>query len=56
MHKEPKPMREIHEIREKLHEENKNLSHKERIAKIHKEAQEAIRKYGLRLRKTSEAG
>ena len=53
MYKEPKPMREIHEIREKLYEENKNLSHKEHIAKVHREAEAAIKKYGLKLKKAS---
>lgn len=53
MYKEPKPMREIHEIREKLYEENKGLSHKEHIAKIHKEAEEAIKKYGIKLKRPS---
>ncbi|MBU0693871.1 MAG: hypothetical protein KKC11_04305 [Candidatus Omnitrophica bacterium] len=50
MYKEPKPMREIHEIQERLYEEEKDLSAKERIAKIHKEAQELINKYGLKFR------
>lgn len=53
MYKEPRPMREIHEIQEKLYEEEKGLSAKERIAKIHKEAQEAIKKYGIKLKRPS---
>jgi hypothetical protein len=48
MYKEPRPMREIHEIQERLYEEEKNLSSKERIAKIHKEAAELIKKYNLK--------
>jgi len=53
MYKEPKPMREIHAIQEKLYDEEKGLSDKERIAKIHKEAEELIKKYGLKFRATS---
>lgn len=53
MYKEPKAMREIHEIREKLYEEEKNLSAKELIAKIHKEAEEVKKKYGLKFKKPS---
>ncbi|MCB4792743.1 MAG: hypothetical protein LHV68_12785 [Elusimicrobia bacterium] len=49
-YKEPESMREIHEIRLKLHEEEKNLSIEEKIAKIHKEAQEAIKKYGIKFK------
>lgn len=51
MSQEPKTMREIHEIRERLYEEEKNLTVKERISKIKKEAKAAIEKYGLKLRK-----
>ena len=50
MHREPKPMREIHEIQERLYEEEKGLSSKERIAKIRKEAQQLIDKYGLKFK------
>ncbi len=50
MREEPKPMREIHEIREKLNKENKNLSHREHIAKVHREAEEFQKKYGLTFR------
>lgn len=56
MYNEPKPMREIHEIQERLYEEEKNLSAKDRIAKIHKEAQELINKYGLKLKIRTHAG
>ena len=47
MYNEPKTMKEIHEIQERLYEEEKNLSYKDRIEKIHREAQELINKYGL---------
>lgn len=53
MYEEPVPMREIHEIRERLYEECKSLSHKEHIAKIHKEAEEAIKKYNIKLKQSS---
>jgi len=51
MCKEPRPMREIHEIQERLYEEEKHLTPKERIAKIHREAQEVKKRLGLNLRK-----
>ena len=47
---EPKAMREIHEIRECLYQEEKDLSNRELITKIHREAQECIKRYGLRLK------
>ncbi|MCG2711486.1 MAG: hypothetical protein L6416_04075 [Candidatus Omnitrophica bacterium] len=53
MYKEPRPMREIHEIQERLYEEEKNLSSKERLAKIHREAQEVIKKYNLKIGKVT---
>lgn len=51
MYKEPKPMREIHEIQERLHRRWKNMSDKEVIADIHKGAEECIKKYNLKLKK-----
>ncbi|MFA4888436.1 MAG: hypothetical protein WC628_02525 [Candidatus Omnitrophota bacterium] len=53
MLKEPRPMREIHEIQEKLYEERKKMSSEEKIAAIHLEAEEAEKKFGLTLRKVS---
>lgn len=50
MNKEPEPMRKIHEIRINLYEENKDLSHQEHIAKVHKETEEIIKKYRLKVR------
>ena len=50
MYKEPEAMREIHEIRLKLHEEEKNLSMKEKLEKTHREAQEIIKKYGIKFK------
>lgn len=51
MYKEPNAMREIHEIRRRLYEEEKNLSTEELVAKIHRESEEAIKKYGLNFKK-----
>jgi len=53
MYKEHRPMREIHEIQEKIYEEEENLTKKERLQRLHKEAEEAKKKYGLRLRVVS---
>jgi hypothetical protein len=53
MYQEPEPMKEIHAIREKLYEENKSLSHREHIVKIHKEAEDAIKKYGIKVKRAS---
>ena len=50
---EPMPMREIHEIREKIYEEEKNLSNQERLRKIHAEAARFIEKYGLKFKAPS---
>ncbi len=48
--KETEAMREIHEIRERLYEEEKGLSVTEKIAKIKRESREATEKYGLKFR------
>ncbi len=50
MYKEPKTMKEIHDIQKRLYEEEKGLSSEERIAKIHREAQKAISKYKLKFK------
>lgn len=46
---EPKPMREIHEIQEKIYEEQKRLSIKEKVEAVHREAKESLKKRGLNL-------
>jgi hypothetical protein len=51
MYREPVPMQEIHRIRERIYEEEKNLSSEEKVAKIKREASEAIKKYGLNFKK-----
>ncbi|MFH1317761.1 MAG: hypothetical protein ABIH71_01930 [Candidatus Omnitrophota bacterium] len=51
MHRESEPMRKLHKIREKLYKEEKNLSSKERIVKAHREAEEFIKKYGIKIKR-----
>ena len=53
--KEPKPMREVHEWRRKIYEEDKFLSPKQRVEKTRRIAEEAIRRYGLKFRRTDKA-
>ena len=48
--KEPQPMREIHEVQEKIYEDEKNLSIDERLAKRHREVNEFIKKSGLKFK------
>jgi hypothetical protein len=48
MHKEPKPMREIHQIQERLSSKEKGLSSHERITMLREEAAEIMKKYGLK--------
>jgi len=55
MYKEPKPMREIHQIQEGFFEKEKNLSSRERIRKLNKEAKGIIKKYGLKIKSSSKA-
>jgi hypothetical protein len=55
MYKEPKPMREIHEIQERLHTEMKRLTPSGKIAAIRKAARRTENKYGLRLKKSHSA-
>ena len=51
MYNEPRPMKEIHEIQEKIYEAEKYLTNKEKLALLHKEAEECKKKYGLKFRK-----
>ena len=53
--KEPKPMREVHEWRRKIYEEDKGLSRKQRIEKTRRIAEEAVHRYGLKLKQTDKA-
>lgn len=54
MYKEPKPMREIHQIQERFFDEEERLSSRQRIRKLHKEAAGIIKKYGLKTKSDSE--
>jgi len=46
-----KVLEEIHKIRENIYKEQKGLTTKEVVKKIHKEAEEVIKKYGFRFRR-----
>ena len=48
MNKESDVMREIHEIREKMYMETKDLSIKDKISYIRKSAESARKKYDLK--------
>ena len=48
--KEPQPMREIHEVQEKIYEEEKHLSVEERLVKRHREVTEFIKKSNLKFK------
>jgi hypothetical protein len=50
MLREPKPMREIHKIQERLHKETEHLSDKELVAKIGRDAEAIKKKHQLRLK------
>lgn len=56
MYQEPEPMREIHKIREQMHEEMKGMTASEKIAYIHRCAEEAKKKYGIKLKTRTHAG
>lgn len=51
MPNEPRPMREIHEIQEKIYEERKNMTVKEKVEAIQRDAERAQKRLGLNLRK-----
>jgi hypothetical protein len=48
---EPRAMREIHEIRDRIYEETKGMTQAERAALTRREAQEMIDKYGLKVKR-----
>jgi hypothetical protein len=48
---EPKTMREIHDIRDGIYADTKNMTPEERAALTRKEAQEIIDKYGLNVKR-----
>ena len=47
---EPEALKEIHEIREKIYEETKNMTPAERAAHAHNEAQKLIWQYNLKMK------
>jgi hypothetical protein len=49
-YKEPRAMREIHEIRLKLYEEKKGLSANEKAKKTNQAAKDIIEKYNLKIK------
>ena len=53
--REPKPMQEIHEIQEKIYEEDKQLTREQRIEKTNRIAEEMIHRHGLKLRRPDKA-
>lgn len=54
--REPEPMRQIHQIQEKIYEETKNMSASEIIEYYRKGAEEAKKKYGLKFKKHHPVG
>lgn len=51
MYQESESMKELHKIREQMHEETKHMTDKEFIEYVHKASEEAKRKYGLKFKK-----
>jgi len=47
---EPRALREIHEIREQIYEETKNLSPEERAERTNRIGREIAEKYGLKIK------
>lgn len=50
MNNEPRALKEIHEIREKIFEETKNLSPEERADRRNRIGREIAEKYGLNIK------
>jgi len=48
-------MQEIHQIQERFFEEEKKMSSRQRVLKLHEEAAEIIKKYGLKIKTISKA-
>jgi len=46
---EPRAMREIHEIREKIYEERKGMTHEEYNAEVRKNTDALLKEHGYRL-------
>ena len=50
MKNEPNALKEIHDIREKIYEETKNMTIEERAKYAHSEVQKLIKQYDLKSR------
>ena len=50
MFREPKAMREIHKIQEKIYEEEKGLTSQQRIRKVKEEARKFMLEHGIKSR------
>jgi hypothetical protein len=50
---ESKTMQELHKIREKIYEEEKNLSIEERIKKTREESEKILQEYNIKLRRVN---
>ena len=50
MKNEPKALKEIHDIREKIYEETKNMTPEERVQHTRSEAQKLIKQYDLKIK------
>jgi hypothetical protein len=48
---EPRPMKEIHEIQEKIYSETKDMTTQELLDYFHRATEEASRKFGLKVRR-----
>ena len=55
MFKEPRPVQEIHAIQEKIYEEEKKMTVKQRLDILHKKAKAAKQRLGLKIKKFSPA-
>ena len=50
MTNEPRALKEIHDIREKIYEETRNMTPEERAKHAHNEAQKLIKQYNLKVK------
>ena len=55
MYKEPRPMKEIHEIQEKIYEEMKGLSKRKKLDAIRKEVEKTKKMHNINVRNASKA-
>jgi hypothetical protein len=51
--KESKVMQELHRIRERIYEEEKDLSIEERVRKVREESEKYIQEHNLKLRRVN---